>query len=573
MKNMLSFLSKKNLHNSDNTVEQPDTGAIDSDDDASIIAQMLEHMDIDSLIDDVSDEIDDDYKHDIAPPKPHGPSKPNGFPDFVRSIDLIDDFYSYQSQIGRGVSGGVYLAQSKDSFKQYALKRMLRSDKMNLYSFINEITNLKSLDHPNIVRLNDAYITNKHYFVSTEYCSGGTLHQRIMQMKRFSERDCVDFMHKLLETIHYIHSRNIVHRDLKLSNVVFDSADIQHSKLKIIDFGESELITDPQRRDRNVIGSKHFLPPETNRVRKKHELFAGDMWSIGVIAYTLIEGAFPYKPTHVKSIKKTIDQTPLTWNANIPISDACKDFIQSLLHKDIDKRLNAQQALKHPWITSQATDKNLGDEYFSRLQRLTFGNKLQQVLVQAIIKEMSETDKKHVLSHDGYEDDTQLINTILSEGTSLESFTPANQNDVKPLYKHTAYITDMSLDEMAIDDILAEIDLETSVDESVSDNSYNDEANKLPMIAIKTFQPQSTMLISADSINTLTPISTMTPNMDDTICTEQFIGILRASEKKYDIPQIVRQVTNDNTAPITYRSIASFHQPMDSLDIGSHDYF
>eukprot|EP01083_Nonionella_stella_P281653 958417_1 len=525
---------------------------------------------IDSLIDEVSDEIDNDYKHEQA--LTCKPSRPDVF-DLVTPIDDIHDLYQFQSQIGRGVSGSVYLAQSRRSFKQYALKRMPCSEKLNLKSFKREVVNLNLLNHPNIVTFNDAYMSGKHYFVTTEFCSGGTLHERIIQMKRFSERDCVAFMKTILEAVHYTHTQNIAHRDLKLSNIVFDSKNTQHSKLKIIDFGESELITDPQKKDKNIVGSLHFLPPEITRTRRKHELYAGDMWAIGVIAYTLIEGAFPYKPTHVKSIKKTIDQTPLTWNANIPISDACKDFIQSLLHKDIDKRLNAQQALKHPWITSQATDKNLGDEYFSRLQRLTFGNKLQQVLVQAIIKEMSETDKKHVLSHDGYEDDTQLINTILSEGTSLESFTPANQNDVKPLYKHTAYITDMSLDEMAIDDILAEIDLETSVDESVSDNSYNDEANKLPMIAIKTFQPQSTMLISADSINTLTPISTMTPNMDDTICTEQFIGILRASEKKYDIPQIVRQVTNDNTAPITYRSIASFHQPMDSLDIGSHDYF
>eukprot|EP01083_Nonionella_stella_P141447 435829_1 len=188
-------------------------------------------------------------------------------------------------------------------------------------------------------------------------------------------------------------------------------------------------------------------------------------------------------------------------------------------------------------------------------------NKLQQVLVKAVIKEMSEKDRKSVLSHDGYEDDTQLINTILSEGTSLESFSPRGPTPMDPKRsKHNVYDT-VSLDEMAIDDILAEIDMETSVDGSLCEDHYH-----LSMVSnIKAFEPQ-TMLPTPDSTDTITPI---TPNMDDTICTEQFTRILRASEKRYDIPHIVRQVTNDNTEPITYRKIASFHQPMESIDIES----
>eukprot|EP01083_Nonionella_stella_P216243 777526_1 len=138
MKNILSFLSKTANENA----EEPDTGVIDSEDDASIsvkLEQMLEHMD--SMLADVSDEIDDDYKHDVVAPTPQAPSKPNRLPDFVKPIHSIASLYSYQSQIGQGISGAVHLAQSKESSKQYALKQMSRSDQMNLCSFINEITN------------------------------------------------------------------------------------------------------------------------------------------------------------------------------------------------------------------------------------------------------------------------------------------------------------------------------------------------------------------------------------------------------------------------------------------------
>eukprot|EP01083_Nonionella_stella_P141446 435828_1 len=162
---------------------------------------------------------------------------------------------------------------------------------------------------------------------------------------------------------------------------------------------------------------------------------------------------------------------------------------------------------------------------------LTFRNKLQQVLVKAVIKEMSEKDRKSVLLHDGYKDDTQLINTILSEGTSLESFSPRGPIIIDPKSaKHNVFET-ISLDEIAIDEILAQIDMETSVDGSSMVSN------------IKAFEPQ-TMLLTTDSTDSMTPI---TPNMDDTICTEQFTRILHASDKVYDIPQIVRQVTNENT--------------------------
>eukprot|EP01083_Nonionella_stella_P304606 1059366_1 len=268
--------------------------AIDLDEEALLL----------SLVDRIASEMDlEDRNHRIGAGKLSVPIN-------ITSVCSITDLYTIQSHIGSGVSGSVVLSQSKQTHKQYAIKHLPKSDTESRCSFLREVHALNGVNHPNIIQLNDAYESQQHYHIVIEYCSGGTLLKRLrlQQKNRFSEQESVQLIKQILSAIDHLHTNNIVHRDLKLSNIVFADHDTHNPLLKLIDFGESELITDPQRRDRNVIGSKHFLPPETNRVRKKHELFAGDMWSIGVIAYTLIEGAFPYKPTHVKSIKKTIDQ-------------------------------------------------------------------------------------------------------------------------------------------------------------------------------------------------------------------------------------------------------------------------
>eukprot|EP00488_Nonionellina_sp_1-RS-2012_P001389 TRINITY_DN2236_c0_g2_i1.p1 TRINITY_DN2236_c0_g2~~TRINITY_DN2236_c0_g2_i1.p1 ORF type:complete len:131 (-),score=30.01 TRINITY_DN2236_c0_g2_i1:40-432(-) len=104
------------------------------------------------------------------------------------------------------------------------------------------------------------------------------------------------------------------------------------------------------------------------------------MWSIGIIAYILIEGTVPYKARNVDSMMRCIGRHRLRWSEHI--SDSCKDFIHSLLNKDMNKRLNVEEALEHPWIVSKASEDDLGDEYFIKLQELNYQNKLQRIMVK-----------------------------------------------------------------------------------------------------------------------------------------------------------------------------------------------
>eukprot|EP01083_Nonionella_stella_P304605 1059364_1 len=315
--------------------------AIDLDEEALLL----------SLVDRIASEMDlEDRNHRIGAGKLSVPIN-------ITSVCSITDLYTIQSHIGSGVSGSVVLSQSKQTHKQYAIKHLPKSDTESRCSFLREVHALNGVNHPNIIQLNDAYESQQHYHIVIEYCSGGTLLKRLrlQQKNRFSEQESVQLIKQILSAIDHLHTNNIVHRDLKLSNIVFADHDTHNPLLKLIDFGESELINDPCKRNRDTVGSLHFFAPETSSLLRKSDLFASDMWAVGVIAYILIYGAYPFHGNDLRSMIRCVMTTSPKWHSHVPVSDACKHFIQSLLQVNFEKRFNAQQALQHEWIKSGNT--------------------------------------------------------------------------------------------------------------------------------------------------------------------------------------------------------------------------
>ena len=107
---------------------------------------------------------------------------------------------------------------------------------------LDEFEILKTLDHPNIVRMFEMYLDDKNFYLISEYCQGGELFDRIKKAKCFSESMAAKIMYQILSAVVYCHSRNIVHRDLKPENILFVSKD-QDEQLKLIDFGVSSNFT------------------------------------------------------------------------------------------------------------------------------------------------------------------------------------------------------------------------------------------------------------------------------------------------------------------------------------------
>lgn len=110
--------------------------------------------------------------------------------------------------------------------------------KTNISEVLDEFEILKSLDHPNIVRLYEMYVDDKNFFLISEYCEGGELFDRIKKAKCFSEEIVAKYMLQILSAVCYCHEKGIVHRDLKPENILFTSKE-NDDQLKLIDFGVS----------------------------------------------------------------------------------------------------------------------------------------------------------------------------------------------------------------------------------------------------------------------------------------------------------------------------------------------
>ena len=280
-------------------------------------------------------------------------------------IDEIKDSpstkYEILSKLGSGSFGNVYLARNKFTDEKVALKQIKKSSS-NLLSdgeIKDEIEILKKLDHPDIVRIIESFNTRNSYILITEYCEGGELFDQVKN--QLSETQIAVIFRQLLSGLAYLHSNNIVHRDLKLENILIH--EIEKSKIKgedlfnikIIDFGTARIF-DKNRKPQSIVGSSYYIAPEVLRQRYSKEC---DLWSVGVILYMFIVGHAPFDGCDDEEITSNIQKGVYKKNDRrwVKSSKEVKDLIQKLLTYRPSQRLTAIQALSHPWF--KITDSNI----------------------------------------------------------------------------------------------------------------------------------------------------------------------------------------------------------------------
>ena len=162
---------------------------------------------------------------------------------------------------------------------------------------------------------------------------------------------------EMLSAVAFLHSRSICHRDLKLENWVLESGKDVWSPLKLIDFGLSTHFVAGQRLSR-VVGSSYYVAPE---VLKKSYTEACDLWSLGVIVYMLLSGAPPFYGKNDEAIKASIVQGEYTFPHELfrDVSDEAMAFVSTLLSYNIEYRYTAEQALTHPWLSTNCDPEAL----------------------------------------------------------------------------------------------------------------------------------------------------------------------------------------------------------------------
>ena len=278
--------------------------------------------------------------------------------------------YTIEKLLGEGSFGKVHLTRKEGDSKKYATKELDReeidSSEAKKY-LINEIRILQSLNHPNIVKFVDIKKTKKHYYIMMEFCNGGELSKNLEKYMikngtAFPEELVQHFMRQIIDAFKYIHGKKIIHRDVKLDNILlhFDNEEdkknfnLMKAQVKIIDFGFSCIYNEIKK---SILGSPINMDPlilkkltdSTGATRELGYDMSADIWSIGTICYEMLIGKSAFDSNDIKELSDKIEKGAYKVPTNI--SAELVSFLNGMLQYEGKNRLNADQLSRHAFLT------------------------------------------------------------------------------------------------------------------------------------------------------------------------------------------------------------------------------
>ncbi|XP_047287346.1 MAP/microtubule affinity-regulating kinase 3 isoform X23 [Homo sapiens] len=214
----------------------------------------------------------------------------------------------------------------------------------SLQKLFREVRIMKILNHPNIVKLFEVIETEKTLYLIMEYASGGEVFDYLVAHGRMKEKEARSKFRQIVSAVQYCHQKRIVHRDLKAENLLLD-ADMN---IKIADFGFSNEFTVGGKLD-TFCGSPPYAAPELFQ-GKKYDGPEVDVWSLGVILYTLVSGSLPFDGQNLKELRERV----LRGKYRIPfyMSTDCENLLKRFLVLNPIKRGTLEQIMKDRWINA-----------------------------------------------------------------------------------------------------------------------------------------------------------------------------------------------------------------------------
>ena len=274
-----------------------------------------------------------------------------------------DEDYRKLKFLGEGSFASVYEVQNRYTDVICAMKIILKSSNSpeDDKEILNEINILRCMDHPSVLKIFEFYSNKKSYSIVTELCPGGELFQQIVDKGPFDEKYSAFIMYQLFSAINYCHKMHIVHRDLKPENILIVNKDQDgYPIIKVCDFGTSKIF-EKGKIERKLVGSSYYIAPE---VLKKKYNEKCDLWSCGVIMYILLSARPPFGGEDDNDIMErvAIGEYDLESPPFDKLSKNALDLIKKLLTMDVNERINAEQALNHPWFK-----ENKSQELYNRI--------------------------------------------------------------------------------------------------------------------------------------------------------------------------------------------------------------
>ncbi|TKA81468.1 hypothetical protein B0A55_02940 [Friedmanniomyces simplex] len=282
----------------------------------------------------------------------------SGNPRRRTTIDATTGHWDLGKTIGAGSMGKVKLARNKETGEQVAVKIVPRqstdgehhtqaerdrADRSKEVRTAREAAIVTLVDHPYICGMRDVVRTNYHWYMLFEYVNGGQMLDYIISHGRLKEKQARKFGRQIASALDYCHRNSIVHRDLKIENILIS----KNGDIKIIDFGLSNLFS-PRNHLKTFCGSLYFAAPELLQAKA----YTGpevDVWSFGIVLYVLVCGKVPFDDQsmpqlHAKIKRGNVEYPP--W-----LSPECRGLIARMLNTNPQERATLTEIMSHPWMT------------------------------------------------------------------------------------------------------------------------------------------------------------------------------------------------------------------------------
>ena len=290
---------------------------------------------------------------------------------------IIEDLTLIKS-VGKGSFGEVFLTSKKGTDQMFAVKKVSKSlvlqDKVKKY-FNNEIYILKQVNHPNIIKLYEIKQTLNNFYLVFDLCNGGglsnCLEKYMKQNKRpFTQEIAQSIIRQLVSGLQYLHHNKILHRDLKLDNVLIhfnteedkNNFNLLKAQVKIIDFGFARYLENDSLAQ-SVLGSPINMDPQILAKMRKidnNQSFGydqkADIWSLGTICYEMLIGAPPFDATSYEELVSKIQKGDYKIPNNLKLSKEAINFINGMLQHNPQKRLNIDQLANHNFLIKNVKD-------------------------------------------------------------------------------------------------------------------------------------------------------------------------------------------------------------------------
>ncbi|KAJ6250240.1 serine/threonine-protein kinase gin4-related [Anaeramoeba flamelloides] len=313
--------------------------------------------------------------------------------------------YKVGKTLGVGSSSKVKLAVHKETKKKVAIKILSKSflsEKPQRRKKIErEISILKLLKHPNLMRLYDVYETSKYLYLIMEYVSGGELFDLLVSKGSLSHQKTLRIFQQIIYGLSYLHERLICHRDLKPENLLLDS----NHCIKIVDFGMAQIMKNNSLL-KTSCGSPHYASPEVIS-GLEYDGKKADVWCCGIILFALLSGRLPFDSKNIKRLLLKIKKGEYRMSSKF--TNLEKNLIKKMLIVDPKKRISIDEIKKHPWFTSNYPTNYIPQN--SSINIMKIGTLKKEILIPKILQ---------ILKTLGWGNKEELTNALCSEEINQE---------------------------------------------------------------------------------------------------------------------------------------------------------